>query len=447
MAGEDEANLKKLEEEKRALEEKNKGLAKVIELTSKQNTQQQAASKGKPKPEADAKISNSTQTALDELRNSMKTIKKSLKESIKGPAEKHEEMKKMVTDMETKIKDIDKISALETKLADVEKKVAEQVQKAPSSLSNLFGGFGAGKEEAGRPKGAPRNIGQLMKHIDGIKEGIDTRMLNMERRVDSLRHKLGKKNLQRLETLTSSQQDISDNLIPRRVREEVEKILSTFSFEVEDMAESAKSLADNVERSNESLEEILVVMKDLQKRTDTMERVTNEMRSGYQQTSLTVNTLAGKMEKMDIDSKELEQVLKEADRLTEKVEDVEKSVTKIESDTHMKNVIRSELSQISKPPPAPPKPEKPKKRRRARKTVKKAARKARRRTVAKEPAKPKPPRKRRKPAVAAAPALSRNERIEATLRRLEEAYVNGLISKERYQRISKKLKRLKQLRT
>jgi methyl-accepting chemotaxis protein len=448
MAEDTESNLKKLEEEKRALEEKNKGLAKVIEMTSKQHEQQKAAA-AKAKPPADAAMGNDTQKALDDLRTSMKTIKKSLNESIKGPAEKHEQMKKMVSDIETKIKDVDKIASLETKLADIEKKVAEQVQKAPSSLGNLFGGFGAKAGGTGAPKNAPRNIGELMKHIDGLKGDMDTRMLNMERRVDSLRHKLGKKNLERLEELISSKQNISDNIVPRRVREEVEKILSTFSFEVEDMADSAKTLADNVEKSNEGFEESVKTINSIQKRMDSAERMISEMRSGYQQTSQTVGNLAGKVESLDVSSKEVEDVIKEAEKLTDKVGDIEKSLNNIENDNRIKTTIKSELSKIASPPKPAPRPP-------ARKSPSRTHRKKRpghASKASKKSGKARKPAKKPRASKSGAPASdshkfarkSRTERINSTLKRVEMAYENGLINKERYDRITDKLKRLKKL--
>jgi chromosome segregation ATPase len=429
MADDTESNIKKLEDEKKALEEKNKGLAKVIELTSQQNAEQKQASAKAAQTTKQAKIAvdTGTQKALDELRSSMKTIKKSLKESLQGPAEKHEQMKKMVADIEAKIKDVDKITAIETKITDMEKKVAEQVQKAPSSLGNLFGGFGAGKADAGAPKNAPRNIRELMKHIDGIKDTFETRLLNMERRVDSIRHKLGKKNLERLEELISSKQDISENVVPRKVREEVEKILSTFSFEVEDMADSAKELADNVEKSNESFDHSVENIRSIQKRMDAAERMISEMRTGYQQTSKTVDKLVEEVEKVDISDKEVEDVIKEADKLSEKVEDVEKSLSTIEADYRMPE---------SRPRRRRPAARKPAKKRA--KPKKKAAHSHK-----------KPAKKRKAAAPAKRPAVdigqSRTERINSTLKRVEMAYENGLITKERYDRIAGKLKRLKKM--
>lgn len=447
MAEDMESNLKKLEEEKRALEEKNKGLAKVIEMTAKQHEQQKASITAKQ--QSDAGMGNDTQKALEDLRTSMKTIKKSLNESIKGPAEKHEQMKKMVADIEAKIKDVDKIASLETKLADIEKKVSEQVQKAPSSLNNLFGGFGAKSTGgSGNLRNAPRNIGELMKHIDGIKDDIDTRMLNMERRVDSLRQKLGKKNLERLEELISSKQDISENIVPRRVREEVEKILSTFSFEVEDMADSAKTLADNVERSNEGFEESIKIINNLQKRVDSTERMISEMRSGYQQTSQTVGNLAAKVESLDISSKEVEDVIKEAEKLTDKVDDIEKSLNNIENDNRIKTTIKSELSSIAPPKPVPQPP--------ARRSPPRTRRKKKAGRALKAGKRDSKATKHAKKARDAKPSTSasdthmfarktRTERINSTLKRVEMAYENGLINKERYDRIAEKLKRLKKL--
>jgi|GEM_PF-2969512 len=440
MAEDPEANLKRLEEEKRALEEKNKNLAKVLELTARQK--KTAGQDAQPPKTADDKEAGSdVQKALEELRVGMKTVKKSLKESIQGPAEKHEQMKKMVSDIEAKMKDVDKISSFEAKLADIEKKVSDQIHKSPSSLSNLFGGFGTGKVDAGTPKNAPRNIGELMKNIDEIKDGVDTRMLNMERRVDAIRHKIGNKNLERLEELLSSKQDISDNLVPQRVREEVEKILSTFSFEVEDMAEAAKTLADNVEKSNESFDESLAVVKGIQKRLDGVERIVNEVQAGYRQTSQTLGKLVGKVESMVVSGKDVEEVIKESDMLSEKVDDVEKSLKTIENDYHIKNTLRSELSRLALP----------KKKVKSRRTSskKKAQGKKPAKRAGKESARKKTKTTKRKSRPSkikgSLEAIDRKrmERINSTLRRVEMAYENGLIPKGRYERIAEKLKRLK----
>ena len=356
-------------------------------------------------------------------------------------------MKKMVTDIEAKIKDVDKISALETKLADMEKKVSDTAHKSPSSLSNLFGGFGAGGTKGSAPKNAPRNIGELMKHINELKDGVDTRMLNMEKRVDAIRHKIGGKNLERLEELISSKQDISENIVPRRVREEVEKILSTFSFEVEDMADAAKNLADNVEKSNDEFEDSFDTVKDLQTRLAGFEKVLNDLQSGFSQTSQTMNKLAEEVEHHDISEKEVEDVIKEADKLTEKVEDVEKSLTTMERDNHMKDMLKSELSKLASPP-TPPKP----KHRRHAAAPGKPAKKGRAGKPGKRPAKKvhekKPQRKRGGSGSGSGKkaGMARAERIALTMRRVEMAYENDLISKERYDRITEKLRRLKRFR-
>jgi len=435
MAEDPEANLKRLEEEKRALEEKNKNLAKVLELTARQNkTEGQAARP--PKPAVDKEAGSDVQKALEELRVGMKTVKKSLKESIQGPTEKHEQMKKMVADIEAKIKDVDKISSFEAKLADIEKKVSDQIHKSPSSLSNLFGGFGTGKVDAGTPKNSPRNIGELMKHINEIKDSVDTRMLNMERRVDAIRHKIGNKNLERLEELLSSKQDISDNLVPRRVREEVEKILSTFSFEVEDMAEAAKTLADSVEKSNESFDDSLAFVKDIQKRLDGVERIVNEVQSGYRQTSQTLGKLVGKVESMVVSGKDVEEVIKEADMLSEKVDDVEKSLKTIENDYHIKNTLRSELSRLALPKKTAPSKKQARRKKPAKRAGKITARKRTKKTKRKG-------RSSKIKSSQEARERNRMERINSTLRRVEMAYENGLIPKGRYERIAEKLKRLK----
>jgi len=434
-----EATLQKLEAEKKALEEKNKSLAKIIEVATQQKVAASqapakaaaasAAAGGAAKPSAakadgtSAKPGAGAEKALDELKTSMKSIKKQLKESLQGPAEKHEQMKKMVADIQTKMKDIDKVSTLETKLIDIEKKVSEQAQKAPSSIGNLFGGFGAGgRPDAGMPKNAPKNMRELMAHINSVKDGLETRMLNMERRVDSVREKIGRKNLDRLEDLISSKQDISDNMIPRKVREEVEKILSTFSFEVEGMANNTRELAEQISKSNEDVEESLKVVSDLEERADKTEKIVD----GLQETSQrSERTLGG---------------------LVKSVDNMEKELDAIETDYHLKGVLKTELAKLMVSPkrrPARTAQKKPATRKRAsrarsRPAAKRRKSNARTRSTAKRRA---PSRPRTKKIVKVVAPGSR-QRISSVLEKIEAAHNSGMITDERYERLTQKLKKL-----
>lgn len=392
MAENMESMLKKLEAEKRDLEEKNASLARIIELTH-----------AKPDSMGDSETDGGDATkSLEELKDSMKVIKKTLRDSLQGPAEKHEEMKRLVAEMNSRLIDVSKIPALETKLIEVEKRISGQDRKDVSPFGNIFGGFGAG-QTAMMPKNAPSSMKELMKYIGDQGERLETRMLNMEKRLDALREKIGRKNLERLESLVSSKQDISDNLVPRRVKEEVEKILSAFSFEVEGMSAATRDLAERVRLSNDRMDESLRFLKETGERMDKSDKAA-----------------AGVQEK----SEKWEQSIA---RLEQTVGDMEKSLSALQTDYRLKNVLRSELSRLSVPAAAP--------RQRPRRKSRQAM---------KSEADDKPRQSERKEIERMIENVDEGqaEKINSIKKNIQNAYKSGLISKERYDRIMSKLKRI-----
>jgi DNA repair exonuclease SbcCD ATPase subunit len=461
MPEDQEEALKKLELQNKALEEKNRSLAKIIEISANNGPKAEPVS-----PDAKPRTDSETQQLLEELQNSMKTVKKTLKESVKGPAEKHEEMKKMVSDIEAKIKEVEKIPSMETKMAEIEKRISDDAQKQSNPLGGLFGGFGSSGPGAGAPKNAPKNMRELMKLINDSNDALENRLLNMERRIDSIRKKIGDKNLERLEGLISSKQDISDNIVPRRVKEEVEKILSAFSFEVEGMAKSARELSDSVEKSNEEIEESLKVITDLKERvpileraisdmqnrtqdseeklkelsdaSDMLERFKNELQESTLKSGQRLDSLSEKSEDMERSIEELESATRGTDqivnKLSETVDYMEKAMNEMRMDYKLKSVLRSELSRIA--------PKAPKKRRKSRR---RPGRKAEADKTGKETEieGATPEEKRELEKMIHKMDEEQKDKISSIMGNIKAAYKGGLITKARYERISKKLDKLK----
>ena len=498
MVDNDAENIKKLEAENAALAEKNKNLAKVIEIS---------ATSDNTSPKDASPLTSELSKAMEELKSSMKIVKKDLKESIKGPTEKHEEMKKIVADLTEKTKDLEKIPAIVTQISDIEKKMSERGNKDKIPFGGLFGGLGTqGEGNIGMPRDAPKNMKELLGKIGEIKDGVETRLLNMERRVDTIRQKIGKKNLERLDSLVSAQQDISDNLVPRRVKEEVDKILSTLSFEVEGMSSSARELSSEVTKSNEQIADALETTKALEERmqraelsndkifeiikpvsdladtiADIQRDISNikektsslsdldERMSGVERTSsLMQDTIAlaknleKRMSAVEVNDKKtrddeysIRDILKrlenverlsavneekdrqfreDVSRLNESVDGMHKTIGTMESDYRMKNVLREELSRMAVA-------SRPKKR------VTKSKSKQINQPETKQ--KPNPQEKRQIEKSIKNVDDSETDhakRIQSTIESMEQAYSNGLITKVRYDKIIKKLRKLQGFR-
>jgi len=252
--------IKRLEEDKKKLEEKTKNLAKILELSAKQKT--------KARPAAELKgIQDELKAYTDEVKKNIKNLGKKLEKQPTAPDILNQQVMDILKPFEEKIAVLERIPDLETRLSKLEEPAEETPKKKPKD--SLFGGF---SEEGIESE-------ELDKRLLTLQENTDARLKTLEDSLNAMRMTLGPQTLNEIRKLADTGSDILTIGIPAKVREEVEKILSSFSAEFRLLTQSLKNLSDEVERSNSeiffSLEEVERLgnnMERLEKRIDDMHK-------------------------------------------------------------------------------------------------------------------------------------------------------------------------------
>ncbi|UCD07769.1 MAG: hypothetical protein JSW41_02255 [Candidatus Aenigmatarchaeota archaeon] len=382
LSKEDKA-VKKLEEEKKGLEDKYKSLAKILELSAKQ--------KPKKEPELPEEVSGGKiDKDLEYLKKSLKSMKKTIK--LIDPEKKTEEMKNLVSKIEQQTKAIDKISAMDIKIKELEKKMTGKEEKKTEETGNIFGGFGmlGGKKSS---EGASKDTKQL---LDDFKEGMGERLLNLEKRVESIRVKIGDDRLKKIDFMISAKDDIENKMIPKRVKEEVEKILSVFSFGIENLSSAIKNLTTDIERSNNGMESVFNWIE-----------ATNERIKNIEQ-KLSSDEIPDPLDYM-------KKINEDVITMNEKIRYLEELLHDLQKDYRLVDILKYELKKA-----------KPVKGERKRNIPKKIAENRFKQVVE---------------VIEKVEKEKSNDKKMKALKDLEISYKKGLISKELYERILKKLKR------
>ncbi|MBU0530236.1 MAG: hypothetical protein KKC05_01055, partial [Nanoarchaeota archaeon] len=163
---------------------------------------------------------------------------------------------------------LEKLPDLESRLAKLEAPPEEEKPKKQKQES-MFGGF---SEEGIENE-------ELDKRLITFQENTEKRIKDVEDILSTIRLTLNPQTLTQLQKLSDASADIINTIIPAKVREEMEKILSSFSAEFRMMIQSLRKLSDEIEKSNSeifySLEEVERLGNDidrLEKRLDDIHR-------------------------------------------------------------------------------------------------------------------------------------------------------------------------------
>ncbi len=259
----EKGTIEKLEAEKREMEKRCENLAKIIEITSKAGTAH------KPDSVNIGKNSEMVEKELEALKRGIKSIKKNLK-TISAPANT-QKYDGVLASIEEKLKKLDKISELEERL----KKIEEPDSMKKEQEDNIFGGFGMRKT-----KKHQKSIEQTQKVFAEFKDSVEERLTSLETRIEELNMKLTPGTIKNLKEFVSARDKILDNLIPQKVKEEVENILAAFSFEMENLTKTIKYLTKDIEKSNYDIKHFLRWSKKINSKIKNIENVLEELQRG-----------------------------------------------------------------------------------------------------------------------------------------------------------------------
>ncbi|MFH1364612.1 MAG: hypothetical protein ABIH52_03055 [Candidatus Aenigmatarchaeota archaeon] len=253
--------IKQLEADKKKLEDKTKSLAKIIELSAKRKP----VATGSP----DLKnLETELKDYTEQMKKNIKNLGKKLQQPKVGSDAANQQITEILKPFEEKLSILEKLPDLESRLAKLEAPPEEEKPKKQKQES-MFGGF---SEEGIENE-------ELDKRLITFQENTEKRIKDVEDILSTIRLTLNPQTLTQLQKLSDASADIINTIIPAKVREEMEKILSSFSAEFRMMIQSLRKLSDEIEKSNSeifySLEEVERLGNDidrLEKRLDDIHR-------------------------------------------------------------------------------------------------------------------------------------------------------------------------------
>lgn len=243
---------KKLDNEKAKLEEKIKNLSKIIEMMSAKQKEKSAEKSSGP----EATPSNIKQN-FDSLKDSIESLERRIKSDKKS--KNPEEVKNLFSTIQDKITSLDTLPDLIESM----KRIEEGLKKDESqSSNNMFGGFSSGQ---GTQKDSVF-FTELKNSFDEFKETVNLKIEDIEKRLGIVTVKLDTKTLKNLEELASSKDEIINKLIPLKVREEIDKILSTLTYSLNNITQQVNELTRESEKVNNKISISMDLIERLGKR-------------------------------------------------------------------------------------------------------------------------------------------------------------------------------------
>jgi predicted nucleic acid-binding Zn-ribbon protein len=262
---EEKKAMENLDREKAKLEEKVKSLSKIIELMATKKESKQPD--GIP-PEGAAETLKSN---FESLKKAIVSLEGKIKKS-EGKARPSEDMKNLLASVQKKIAALDSVPPL----LDSMKKIEEELKKMnskPEANANIFGGFG---ETPSTSKEASLFYTELKNAFEEFRESTELKMEDMEKRLNILAVKMDTKTLKNLESLASSKDEILNTLIPARVREEVDKILSALAYSLNNITQEVNRFTAEAEKMNNRLSLSMDLIERLGKNVERLENRLNK---------------------------------------------------------------------------------------------------------------------------------------------------------------------------
>ncbi|MFH1978309.1 MAG: hypothetical protein ABIJ92_03210 [Candidatus Aenigmatarchaeota archaeon] len=245
--------IEKLQQDKKKLESKIKNLGQVLEI----------ATKKKPKPEKGENLKEAhgdMKEYVEEMKRSIKTLGK----KMETPSKAHDERIGQVTSellkpFEEKLKALEKINDFEIRLARMEGAGKKEEPEKEKKKPGLFGGFA-------------QDIVETKDQEDAriaTETRLEKRLNDMQESISSMKIVFGSRSLKELEELINNSNELVNNVVPSKVREEMERMLSSFAGEFRAISQTLQRLTDTIEKSNSelfySMEEIERMGSDVQR--------------------------------------------------------------------------------------------------------------------------------------------------------------------------------------
>jgi len=271
-----------LEKEKKDLEEKRKGLAKIIEKVS--SKPEAPEPKTSPEP-AEPKLTDLEKKLTDQFHSQIKEIKDSMA-AIGTKMEKTEKpedgkIKKLVDKIQSET--VSKISALE----DTMKKLSDRLttQEVPSKggeeVSKGLAAFGGTVELQSDLNDLKKSLRDLERIFVEMRDDNETRfsrikeqmkriekLPSLEEKLQALIEKLGPENIEKLKKLVFSTEELSDQVIPQEIKKGLSKELSPVIGDIRTLKDNTSKFNERVKRVYNEMSYLKSEMKNLYKLGD-----------------------------------------------------------------------------------------------------------------------------------------------------------------------------------
>ncbi len=268
--------LKKLEDEKKSLEEKNKSLAEILEISAASKVESPAQPTVDPKS-----IEQAIDAKLSDFKKDFSLLEKKLSAQKKEPSVSPQQ----INDLSSKFATIeDRLKVLD-RIPDLEKKVTETTEaskKSSEDKDGLFGDMGAFDEEASGSlfgKGsAPRSLRVVDRSLQKMDETTDARFRHFEKKLDELAQRLSPRAVKSLEKMATSGEKILQEVVPNEVKAEVDRIVNSFSFEVRGLSDTVRKLSQDTESSNSETREYVEKLRATEERMESFKELAEHLK-------------------------------------------------------------------------------------------------------------------------------------------------------------------------
>ncbi|MBI4176193.1 MAG: hypothetical protein HY518_03240 [Candidatus Aenigmarchaeota archaeon] len=261
-------HLEKLQRERDALETKVKSLAEIIEMQTRQTRKSGSEDSDKAGIQF-ADFDEKMKKYLDELNKRISSMDKKIEKGKSEPDKALADIKAVFTNMDEKMKVIDKLPALENRLQKLEDKPAGQ-----AADGNIFGGFGG----LGMQYHDDMHVKELVKSSEVLagvlaefRDKVEAKLDDLDKKVQVMWARMSPETVRSIEEFVKSKDEIVRSVIPQAVKAEADRFLSAFSFEIGSLASEMKALVKQTERVNTRTEKLIEKVKGMDKRIEMLE--------------------------------------------------------------------------------------------------------------------------------------------------------------------------------
>jgi hypothetical protein len=242
----EEKSTQKLDEEKAKLQEKIKNLSKIIDMMSAKAAE---ASGEEPsaQPLPTGAAGENLKENFQELKKSIASLETKIK-SRRKKAKLPEEIKNIITTMQDKVTALDNLPEMVESI----KKIEEELKKSSAEMSqgNIFGGFGQ-QEQGG---GSSLYVTEIKTGFDKFRIDTNGKIDEIQNRLNAIEVNLDTKALGGIDKLGITKEELLNNYIPMKVKEEVNKIFTTITTNMTNITQQVKALIIETERMNSKIE-------------------------------------------------------------------------------------------------------------------------------------------------------------------------------------------------